>query len=118
MKSEAMDAAISAGVAAPNDAVTYVKDNFGLEISAKQFSTHKSLIKQKASIDARLPRPRVAPVIHDAVPSAAPPPVPAREVTTRRGSPPEIADAVQAIKGLVDILGVEQVKRIAGLFAS
>ena len=117
MKSQAMDAAIAAGAGSPSDAVAYVQEHFGMEISAKQFSTHRSLAKQKASIDARpkapkpatpAPKPVAAPVAAPAAPVAAAP----------KAGPPEVADAVQAIKQLVDTLGVEQVKRIAGLFGA
>lgn len=119
LKSQAMDAAIAAGAASPSDAVAYVKEHFGLEVSAKQFSTHRSLAKQKASIDARqkAPKPPFSPRPTPPAPAAAPPAPAAPTVAPRVGTP-EVADAVQAIKGLVDTLGVEQVKRIAGLFGS
>ena len=120
LKSQAMDAAIAAGAGSPSDAVAYVKEHFGIEVSAKQFSTHRSLAKQKASIDARQkapkppfsPRPTPpAPVTPGPAPVAAPAAAP-------HAATPQVADAVQAIKGLVETLGVEQVKRIAGLFGS
>ncbi len=121
MKSQAMDAAIAAGAGSPSDAVAYVKEHFGLEVSAKQFSTHRSLAKQKASIDARQKAPKAAttPKPTPAAPAAPAPiaPVASPAVTSRVGTP-EVADAVQAIKGLVESLGVEQVKRIAGMFGA
>lgn len=112
LKSQAMDAAIAAGMASPAEGVAYVSEHFGIEVSAKQFSTHKSLAKQKASIDARMTTPLAS--VKPAANPATRPPAPAPEETPR--SQPELADAVQAIKGLVEALGVEQVQRIAGLF--
>lgn len=142
-KFDAMDATLAAGVADAPEAVVYIQEHFGMEISAKQFNTHKGLIKQKAAIDARLTKPRepatprlVTPPAALSAPSApaptpsataapaptavaAPPAFAARPgpvTKPTRGTPPEVADAIQAIKGLVDALGVEQVKRIASLF--
>lgn len=112
LKSQAMDAALAAGVATPAEGVAYVQEHFGIDVSAKQFSTHKSLAKQKASIDARMktPRPAAKPTPRPPAPEATRPATPAPQVQ------PELADAVQAIKALVETLGVEQVQRIAGLF--
>lgn len=134
-KFDAMDAALAAGVVNPPEAVVYIQEQFGMEVSAKQFNTHKGLIKQKASIDARLTKPREPatprPVAPPSAPTPSAPAAPAPTVSTAppafaarpgpvtkptRGTPPEVADAIQAIKGLVDTLGVEQVKRIASLF--
>ena len=115
MKSQAMDAAIAAGASSPSDAVAYVQEHFGMEISAKQFSTHRSLAKQKASIDARHKAPKPATPPPTPKPAAAPVATPAAPAAAAaKGGPPEVADAVQAIKQLVDTLGVEQVRRIAG----
>ena len=119
MKSQAMDAAIAAGAGSPADAVAYVQEHFGMEISAKQFSPHRSLAKQKASIDARHKAPKPATPAPKPTPPAAPLAAPPTSVAAApKAGPPEVADAVQAIKQLVDTLGVEQVKRIAGLFGA
>ena len=86
-KARAMDAALAAGAVMPDDGVAYVKTHFGLEVSNKQFGTHKSLVKQKAEIDARKTTPKPekkpptavakAPTVPAPAEPAAPTPAPA-----------------------------------------
>src|SRR3954469_26026547 len=48
-KADAVRQALKEGVESPQDGVAYVKEKFGLEITAQQFSTYKSIERKKAN---------------------------------------------------------------------
>src|SRR3954468_20398166 len=48
-KADAVRQALKEGVESPQDGVAYVKEKFGLEITAQQFSTYKSIEKKKGN---------------------------------------------------------------------
>jgi hypothetical protein len=90
-KTEAVRKAIAAGVDKPTDGVIYVKEKFGVEVTPSQFSTYKSLAKLKGAGS--------------------------HGKTARNGhGSPGMATSIEAIKTLVDDLGVEEVVSIARLF--
>ena len=118
-KSQAMDAAMAAGADMPAEGVAYVKEHFGLEVSNKQFSTHKSMVKQMAAIDARpksakpLPVPKTAVAKATPVPAAVepatPPPAPVRPAASA-------ADLARQIKSLVADHGAGAVGEMLDVF--
>src|SRR3954465_7440146 len=48
-KADAVREALKEGVESPQDGVAYVREKFGLEITAQQYSTYKSIEKKKAA---------------------------------------------------------------------
>jgi hypothetical protein len=46
-KAHAVREALKEGIEAPQDGVAYVKEKFGLDITAQQFSTYKSIEKNR-----------------------------------------------------------------------
>jgi hypothetical protein len=100
-KGQAMDAAIAAGADLPADAVAYVKKHFGMDVSNKQFSTHKSLVRQKATIDVRdkLAKPTRKPTTAVAATPAisASFEQPAQSAAKGPASPAELARTIKAL---------------------
>jgi hypothetical protein len=98
-KSDAVRRALADGVDSPSDGVAYIKSKFGLDITNQQFSTVKFQEgKKKAGGKAPAKRGR---------PAASP----------STNGVPNMALQIEAIKTLVDQLGVDQVVSIARLFA-
>lgn len=106
-KTDAVRAALAEGIDQPEHAVKFIKDRFDIDMTRPQFSTNKSLIKKRdgAAGGKKAGRPPKA--------AAASAPAPKPSVN----GPSGLAVQVEAIKGLVDTLGVEQVVSIARLFA-
>ena len=120
-----MDAALAAGAVMPSDGVAYVKTHFGLEVSNKQFGTHKSLVRQKAEIDAqnKLPKPAKKPTTAVAkastVPAPAKPAAPApTPVPTPSPARPaaSAADLARQVKALVADHGAGAIGEMLDVF--
>jgi hypothetical protein len=103
-KADAVRAAIAEGVDMPAEGAAYVKEKFGLDVTPQQFSTYKSIAKKKAG---------KAPGRRGRKPGA---PASTAAVNSSTNGPAGLAIQVEAIKSLVDLLGVEQVVSIARLF--
>lgn len=98
-KADAVRAALAEGIDAPADIVSYAKAKHGLELTPAQASTYKSLDKKRStsSHGRKSGRRKVL-----------------NQSTSSHGM--VAVDDLQAVKSLVDKVGAEQVKRIAGLF--
>lgn len=102
-KADAVRAALAEGLDTPEEGTAYIKEKFGLDVTKPQFSTYKSIGKKKAKGGAGKTR-QAAPARSQALA------VPARATNG------DVSLAVEAIKTLVDQLGVDQVQRIAEVF--
>jgi hypothetical protein len=91
-KSAAVRAAVAEGVEKPSDGVTYVKEKFGLDVTAQQFSLIKSQSKKKAES----PAPRT------------------KAVPTTNGDPSVLA---RQVKTLVQAYGADAVKKMTDVFS-
>lgn len=100
---EAVEKALAAGMDSPAEGVPYVKGQFDITLSNQAFSTIKSKIKNGGKKAKQSPRAV-------AVPTAA-------RSTAPSSAPGGLALHVEAIKTLVETLGVDQVVSIARLFA-
>jgi len=103
-KSEAVRRAVAEGVDKPTDAVAFIKERFGVEISAQHFSSIKSQEAKKAGKPGRRGRkPREAAAV----------------VATPNGSrvgnrnPAELA---RQVKQLVESFGAEAVRDMTAVF--
>ncbi|MCE9562116.1 MAG: hypothetical protein K8U57_08680 [Planctomycetes bacterium] len=102
----AVERALKAGKDSPTDGVAYVKEQFGISLNNGSFSTIKSQLKKAGEESKPAGKPgRPAGV------KAAPVAKPVATVI------PNMALQVEAIKTLVETLGVDQVVSIARLFA-
>ncbi len=101
-KSDAVRQAIADGVDNPVDGIAYIKSKFGIDIGATHFSAVKSSDKKRASTPKG--KPGRKPKTMNAAPKRSP-----------KGGEGELLAAMEAMKPLVDSLGVESVKRIAEL---
>jgi hypothetical protein len=107
-KSAAARAAIEAGHDSPEEGVSYIKREFGIDMDRQHFSAVKSQMKKKAeAADA----PKVKP---GRKPSVAQLDQVVKTIQPAVGSS-VIAD-LAAVKALVERLGVEEVVEIAKLF--
>jgi len=101
-KADAVRAAIADGADKPIDGAAYIKEKFGLDVTPQQFSTYKSLAKKKGGQEGHGKRGR-KPAAKPAAASSA-------------NGPKDVVQALEAIKALVNQLGVDQVQRIAEIF--
>jgi hypothetical protein len=100
-KTAAVRAAIAEGVDKPSDGVSYVKEKFGVDITAQYFSIIKSQTKLKVGKKtSRTRKPAIA----------SAPTIPS---TASSNGKHNVATSLASIKKLVDELGVDQVKEIA-----
>jgi hypothetical protein len=106
-KADAVRAALSEGIEAPQEAVAFIKHRFGIEMGAQHFSSVKSQQKKREGAPAarRGRKPKQA----AADGYVAPPPRPAAS----GGS--DLLDAMEAMKPLIAQYGADQVKRIVDL---
>jgi hypothetical protein len=98
-KTAAVRAAIAEGVDKPADGVSYVKEKFGVDITAQYFSIIKSQVKKKG------PSPRVRKTASG---------------TTGVGNGKAVgtaADLARQVKTLVEAYGADAVKGMAEVFA-
>ncbi len=105
-KAEAVRRTIKDGVVKPIEAVAYIKEKFGIDMSAAMFSSYKSSEAKKAGGGTAGPvgrpgRPAGRPALH------------ARPVAANGSGP---AEAAEAVKLLVDQYGPDEVKKLADLF--
>jgi hypothetical protein len=103
-KADAVREALAEGIEGPSEIADFAKTEHGLEISPAMVSSYKSQFKAKAGqsgIHKKGGRPRKAP-------EAASPAIAQDDVGI-------VAD-LAAVKRLVEKLGVEQVRQMAGLF--
>jgi hypothetical protein len=108
-KADAVRAAIAEGVDMPEEGVAYILKKFGIEVTKSQFSTYKSLDKKRdGATDKKKPGRKPT---QPAPAAVAPTPKPSSNGSSG------LAIQVEAIKTLVDTLGVDQVVSIARLFA-
>ena len=107
---DAVRAALAEGLQKPAEGVPYIKEKFGLDVTNQQFSSYKSqenARQQEKAVET--------PSREEARPASATPIAPVAGATGR--GPAGLAVSVEAIKTLVDQLGVDQVVAIAKLFA-
>ena len=107
-KSAAAREAITQGIDSPDDAVAFIKQRFGIEMSKPHFSAVKSQLK-KRDADGAAPKGRPGRKPEAAVEGYLAPP---KVVPTGEG---DLLEALEAMKPLVASLGVEKVKRIVDL---
>ena len=105
-KSAAVRAAVDAGAESPEDGVAFIKAHYGLEISKTHFSAAKSKYKSDGA-----PRKGTRGRKPKAVEGILSAPKRARSANGHK----DLLAAIEAIKPLVDSLGVERVKKIAEL---
>jgi len=98
-KTDAVKAAIAEGVDKPADGVAYVKEKFGVDITAQYFSIIKSHAKLKGGKKSSRKVRSSAAVSPASAPSS--------------NGKHNVATSLATIKKLVDELGVDQVKEIA-----
>jgi hypothetical protein len=101
-KADAVRAALADGIDAPAEIVSYAKEKHGLDITPGQASTYKSLEKKRST-------------------SSHGRKVGRRQVKSGSGGTIDDNGLVavkdlEAVKSLVEKVGAERVKRIAGLF--
>jgi hypothetical protein len=108
-KGRAMDAALAAGAVMPADAVAYVKAHFGIDVSAKQFSAHKSLARQKAAVDARNKAAKPAAAVAKAPAAVA-------RFGPPASKPASPADLARQLKALVAAHGADAVGEMLDVF--
>jgi len=100
-KSEAVRRAIAEGVDKPQEAVAFIKERYGVDISAQHFSSIKSQEAKKTGKPGRRSRkPREA----VSTPSGS---------RVGNGNPVELA---RQIKKLVDVYGVSSVREMTSVF--
>jgi hypothetical protein len=102
-KADAVRAAIADGKDMPAEGSSHIKEKYGLDVTPQQFSTYKSIANKKAG---------KAPGRRGRKPGA----VAASAAKSTTNGPVGLSTQVEAIKTLVDTLGVEQVVSIAQLF--
>ncbi|QEL18603.1 hypothetical protein [Limnoglobus roseus] len=100
---EAVEKALAAGMDTPAEGVPYVKGQFNITLSNQAFSTIKSKIKNGGKPAKRTPRAATAPAAARSTAVSAP-----------AGG---LSLHIDAIKTLVETLGVNEVVSIARLFA-
>jgi hypothetical protein len=106
-KAEAVRILLGEGVSDADDAIPAIKDRFGMDISRQQFSTYKSIEKNKGKSKGRRGgRPR-----KDAAKLAAAP-VAAKSASSQG----DMVDDLAVVKRLVGRLGGPQVRKIVELF--
>jgi hypothetical protein len=104
---EAVEKALAAGNDLPAEGVPYVLKEFGITLSNQAFSTIKSKINTAGGAKAKK-RGRPAGSSNGATP---------RQPAKTPSAPGGLSLHVEAIKTLVETLGVDQVVSIARLFA-
>ena len=109
-KADAFRYTTGQGIESPKAISEYMLKTFGMEMSPGMVSAYKSNEKKRKGKSGRrgrpVGRPRTEPAVAIVVAS-----------TPKKGSANGVASQLEAIKGLVNDLGVEQVKQIADLFA-
>jgi hypothetical protein len=111
-KSAAAREAIAQGIDSPEDAVAFIKQRFGIEMSKPHFSAVKSQLKKReAAGGSAAPKGRRGRKPKAAVEGYLAPP---KVVPTGEG---DLLEALEAMKPLVASLGAEKVKRIVDLLA-
>jgi hypothetical protein len=98
-KVDAVRQALAAGVDNPTDAVAHIKKTFDLDITSQQFSTYKSVLKAKEGKTTGKKMAVRKPNAHAA----------------SKGQAINMLD-LETVKALVQRMGADQVRQIAGLF--
>lgn len=110
-KSAAAREAIAQGIDSPDDAVAFIKQRFGIEMSKPHFSAVKSQLKKREAGGEAAPKGRPGRKPKAAIEGYLAPP---KVVPTGEG---DLLEALEAMKPLVASLGAEKVKRIVDLLA-
>jgi hypothetical protein len=105
-KTDAVRAAIAEGHESPDDGIAFIKSRFGIEIGKPMFGSYKSQLKAKAGQSGVHKKGGRAP--KEAAPIAS--------VSAIARDDVGIVADLAAVKRLVEKLGVEQVRQMAGLF--
>lgn len=113
-KAEAIRRALAKGLESPEDAVGFIKSQFGLEVSKAHFSASKSQIKSKeAEAEATAPK---------STQSDKPKETPSQSVegylappSKQRADSPDLIDSLETLKPLIAQYGSEKVKRLVDL---
>lgn len=108
-KSAAAREAIAQGIASPEDAVAFIKQRYGIEMSKPHFSAVKSQLKKSEAGGSPAPKGRPG---RKPKASVGGYPAPPKVAPTGEG---DLLQALEAMKPLVASLGVEKVKRIVDL---
>lgn len=111
-KSAAARAAIAAGKAKPGEALPYMRERFGIEMSPQHFSAIKSNMKKKEREAEPPARARRSPRAEATSQSTANPG--ARASATGKGEG-DVMTALESIKDLVGQYGADKVKRMVDL---
>jgi hypothetical protein len=106
-KADAVRAALAAGFEGPQDGTAYIRKEFGIEIAPQHFSAVKSQLKKAAGAPKGKPGRKPKAAIDGYL---APPPK-----RHSRDGQPDLLAAMEAMKPLVESLGVDTVKRLADL---
>jgi hypothetical protein len=108
-KADAVRAAMAEGNDTPEEGVAFISKRFGVEVTRQQFSSYKS--QEKARQQKKGGQEENGQQGKRAVEAPV-----AEVVPAPRNGTPDVAESIQAIKSLVDTLGVDQVKQIAEIF--
>jgi hypothetical protein len=110
-KAEAVRLTLRDGIDTPAQGIPHIKQRYGLDITAQMFSAYKSNAKKKAGAgeSGAVKVAKESGAVKIPANGSARIPVPS-------GNGDMVA-SLEALKGLVDELGVEQVVRLAQLFA-
>ncbi len=110
-KSDAARAALDAGHAGPQEAIAFIKKNFGIDMSPQHFSAVKSIVKKKEAEAAGASTKAASPKAKSSAIEGylAPPP--------RSHTKPDadLLDAMESMKPLIAQYGSDKVKRIVDL---
>ena len=105
-KSDAARAALSEGIAGPQEAVAFIKKQFGIVMAPQHFSAVKSQLKKRAASGAPRGKPGRKP---KSAGSLALP-------TARRGADEsDLLESLEALKPLIAQYGREKLKRLVDL---
>jgi len=113
-KSQAARAAIDAGYDTPAEAIKYIRDNFGIEMTARHFSAVKSNDRRAAG-KPRARRGRKRGTGRRGRPPGSTTRATATSVASQRVDNTALLKALETIKPLVDSFGKEGVKRMVDL---
>jgi hypothetical protein len=98
-KAGAARIALAQGIESPKEAVAFIKRRFGIEIGRQHFTTLKSQYRKRDLRRTAGPRSRT------------------RSGARAADGGPDLLDAIESMKPLIDSLGAEKVKKIVDLLS-
>jgi len=105
-KADAVRAALKAGHDKPQEASTYIKETYGLDVTPQVVSTYKSIDNKRKGKGKKRGRKPAA--------EAAAAPGPKASSKPHMANP---ADLARGVKSLVETYGADAVRDMAGVFA-